>query len=152
MRSWAVGLVVAVLGMVAVAIALIAVIAVVGRSDATSIVDLEVGDCFDLPDDAADRIDLVDVVPCDDLHEVEVVLVGELNPDGDAEYPADDELFALADERCRLADVDRDRFGLVPFAPTEDTWNGAAGRFACLALPFGGGSITGSIVDGTIDG
>lgn len=148
MRGWVAGLLAASLAVVALSVALIGF--VVGGSGATAIVDLDVGDCFDLPDDgtAEVRFELVDVVDCDQPHQVEVVAVGELNPDEDLPYPDDDDLFAAADRRCTLVDgVPRDRFALIPLAPTRDTWDGAGGRFACLALPYGGGPVTGRLTD-----
>ena len=147
MRGWVVGLLFVVLLVVGGAVAIIA--AIVGSASSTAIVDLEVGDCFDLPpEDARDRFETVDLIGCDEPHQVEVVVVVDLNPDEDLPYPPDDELFPIAQQRCRAAvdSVPLDRFGLVPLAPTEDTWNGAAGRLSCLALPMGGGTTIGSLV------
>ena len=147
MRGWVVGLLVVVLVIVGGAAAIIA--ALVGTSSSTSIVDLEVGDCFDLPpEEELARFETVDVIDCDEPHGVEVVFVADLNPDGDLPYPPDEELFPLAERRCAVVadSVPLDVFGIVPLAPTEDTWDGADGRLSCLALPLGGGTTTGSIV------
>jgi hypothetical protein len=141
MRGW-----LALLGVVAAVVAVgVALLLVVVGSDATSVVDLEVGDCFDFPtvdgDDVAE-FETVDVVSCSEPHEAEVVFVGDLNPDGDTPYPDDIDLFALADRRCgtgvELPDELADRFGVVPIAPTQETWEGADGRFSCVALQYGG--------------
>lgn len=128
------------LALVAVA-TLVMIVRIAASSDLVDITDLEVGQCFDLdvddPDEGdAANIDLVDVVPCDQPHTAQAVLVGELNPDRDQPYPDDDELFARADARC--AEVPPDpRFAVVSIVPTRSTWNGRSGRFVCVAVPFG---------------
>lgn len=143
--------------MVAIAIALIVVVV---SNTSTSLLDLRVGDCFDLPvagseaarADDVEIVETVEVIGCDEPHEAEVVAVGELNPDGDLAYPSDDELFAAVDPRCAAASVPLDRFGIVPIAPTERSWESFDGRFLCLAIPFGGEPVTGSIVGSSADG
>ena len=113
----------------------------------TSVLDLEPGDCFVLPIDGDDlSVDSVDLVDCDEPHRAEAVLVGSLNPDRDREYPDDDALFDEVDERCAL--VVREispEFGMLPVAPNEASWEPLGGRFVCVAIPFGGGQVTGSI-------
>ncbi len=143
-----------------VAIVMVAVIAfvVVTRSADTALVDLELGDCFDLElGSAADRderttieiVERVDLVDCAAAHDAEVVLVGELNPDGDREYPTDAAMFDEIDRRCAVAaDAVGERFGILPFAPSQASWDRLEGRFHCVALPFGGGTTTGSLVGG----
>ena len=148
MRGWIVGLVSAVLLVVAVGVAI--VVALSASGDDTAIVDLAVGDCFDLPDDDAgdDELRTVEVVDCASPHLAEVVSDGVLNTD-DAPYPADDELFDLVERSCRAANVvESDAFGLLPIAPTPELWASFEGRFLCVAIPFGGDPVTGSIVGG----
>lgn len=147
MRVWVAGLIgVAVL----VVVAGVGVIAlVVSSGSETAIVDLDVGDCFHLPDDdGGDQIQTVDVVDCAEPHLAEVVSDGALNS-GDDPYPPDDKLFARVEQACRAADVvDSDAFGLLPIAPTPEVWESFDGRFLCVAIPFGGEPMTGSIVAG----
>jgi hypothetical protein len=148
MRGWIVGLIGAALLVVAVGVAIVA--AVISSGDGTSIVDLEVGDCFDLPDDAAevDQLRAVDVVDCATPHLAEVVSDGVLDTD-DAPYPADDELFDMVERACRSASVvESEEFGLLPVAPTPELWESFDGRFLCVAIPFGGAPVVGSIVAG----
>ncbi len=146
MRGWVIGVVAAALAVMLVGVG---VIAAVRTGDGTAVVDLEVGDCFDL-DDADDddgEIRSVDLVDCADPHLAEVVATGELNPD-EAPYPPDDELFALVEQACRdAAAVDSEAFGLLPVAPTSELWESFDGRFLCVAIPFGGEPVTGSISD-----
>lgn len=143
----------AVVVLAAVVIGLV-VVQLVG-SDSVDVTDLAVGDCFSLDDSVADdgTIDLVDTFDCDRPHDAQVVAVGELNPTGDRAYPSDDELFAEVDDEC--ASVPRDeRFGVLPIAPTRATWDGRDGRFVCVALVVGGGTVEGDhgAVAGRADG
>jgi hypothetical protein len=144
MRGWPLALV-ATVGVVA-AVAVAAIVLVAG-SGGTSVFDLEVGDCFDLPvgGDEVD-VDTVDLIECDEPHEAEVVAVGRLNRELDRPYPDDDQLFAEVDRGCAAAagPLD-DRFGIVPIAPNEASWEPFEGGFVCVAVPFGGGPVTGSI-------
>lgn len=127
---------------------------VAGGRSSTAVAELDLGDCFDLPmpspDSSQQSVEIlsrVDLVDCDEDHQVQVVLVGELNPDGDLEYPPDADLFDRADRRCLdAASLVGDRFGLIPIAPTEESWKRLGGRFQCLALPFGGASWTGTLL------
>jgi len=147
MRGWVLGVMAAVVLVIALGVGIIVVITAGGD---TAIVDLEVGDCFDLPDDAGDDGELrsVAVVDCAEPHLAEVVAAGDLNT-GDDPYPEDDELFARVEQACRAAEVvESDEFGLLPIAPTPELWASFDGRFLCVAIPFGGDPVTGSIVAG----
>lgn len=141
---------------VLVATAVLAVAAVLSVSNETSWTDLDVGDCFDLAgaiDDADGDLAAVmgvDTMSCDEPHDAEVVAVGELNAAGEREYPDDAQLFAEIDDACSglvPAQVDPTTFGIVPIAPDERTWEGRGGRFACVAVVVGGGTVTGSALD-----
>lgn len=143
---WTIGLAATLVAALGVLVVMVAVF-VLGGADTTSIGDLEVGDCFDVPFDGDDeRVEAVDVFDCEDPHEAEVVAVGELNPDRSRPYPPDDELFAEIDRRCAaLAGDVTDRFGLLPIAPEEPSWEPLGGRFLCVAIPYGGGTTVGSL-------
>ena len=139
-------------------LATVAVVAVAGvvaiiaatRSNDTSIFDLEVGDCFDLPVEGDDvAVDVVELIECAEPHEAEVVMIGQLNAGQDRPYPADAELFDETDRRCAAADPgDPDRFAIVPIAPNEASWEPLGGTFLCVTYPYGGGPVTGSVVAG----
>lgn len=138
---------------VLVAAAVLAIATVLSLSNETSWTDLEPGQCFDLAgaieDADGDLADVtaVDTIVCDEPHDAEVVAAGSLNPDGDREYPSDDELFAEIDEACASLvpdTVDPRLFGIVPIAPDERTWNDRNGRFVCVAVVIGGGTVDGS--------
>lgn len=136
-----------------VAAGVLAVAVVLSLSNETSWTDLEAGQCFDLAgavDDAGGdlaSVFSVETVDCDDPHDAQIVGAGQLNPDGEAPYPTDDELFAAIDRACAaLVDgtFDDATYGIVPIAPDERTWDDRAGRFVCVAVVRGGGTVTGS--------
>ncbi len=147
MRGWMVGLVGAALLVVIGGVAV--VVALTASDDGTPIVELEVGDCFDLPDDVADEeLRSVDLVDCATPHLAEVVSDGLLDTD-DTPYPDDDELFTMVEQECRAAGVvESEAFGLLPIAPSPELWASFDGRFLCVAIPFGGVPVTGSLVSG----
>ena len=123
--------------------ALILVMAIqLASSNSTDVTDLDVGDCFVIETDADGMVEPVDVIDCGDPHDAEVLVVADLNPDGDLDYPADEDLFALADAACATIDPDP-RFGVLPIAPTATTWEARAGRVVCLAVPYGDELVTG---------
>lgn len=136
----------------AIAIA-IGIIVVATAGEDTLVLDLEVGECFDLAlDRGASDIGTVTTVDCDEPHEAEVVAAGELDPDGTRERPSDDAVFPLVDARCAdaLSDAHRallDRFGILPVVADERSWESFDGRYVCIAIPYGGGTTTGSALD-----
>ncbi|MFW2334662.1 hypothetical protein [Ilumatobacter sp.] len=147
MRGWVAAVVAVALAVVVLGVAVIAVVA--GSGGSTPLVELEVGDCFDLPADGSDdTVAEVDLIDCEEPHLAEVVFVGSLN-EGDDPYPPDDELFAAVELACRRADVvASDAYGLLPIAPTPELWASFDGRFLCVAVPFGGQPVTGSARSG----
>jgi hypothetical protein len=108
----------------------------------TDVTDLDVGDCFVIEADADGTVAPVDVIDCGEPHDAEVLAVADLNPDGDLDYPADEQLFALADVACVGLDPDT-VYAILPIAPTASTWEARAGRVICLAVPYGPDLVTG---------
>ncbi len=146
-KGWVVGLLATVL--LATAVAVLSIL-VVTSDDDTLVLDLAAGDCFELPDELAEStITNVETVDCDQPHEAEVFATGLRNPDRDLPYPDEDELFRVVDARCAavLAELPgaSERFGVLPVIPNESSWDPFRGRFVCVAIPYGGGTVTGSI-------
>lgn len=143
MRGWIVGLVA-----VVIAVLVVGVLVVVGATvsdSSTALVDLEPGDCFELPDSVeTGSLETVTTLDCGEPHDAEVVAVGALGA-ADRDYPADDVLFAEVESLCRDVELtEPERFGLLPVAPTERLWESFDGRYLCVAIPFGGETTTGS--------
>ena len=140
------------LGLVAAIAVAVGVLVVATASDGTLVLDLAVGDCFELElEDDAVEVGTVDTVECAEPHGAEVVATGDLDPDGLVERPADDQLFAMVDARCAEALAERpillQQFGILPVAADEDSWESYDGRYVCVAIPYGGGTTTGSALD-----
>lgn len=99
----------------------------------TPVFDVEVGECvdfdFDLESERSVEITTVDVVDCDDEHDAEAIRAGELNPDGDREYPSSDVLFAETAAACGRRGPD-----ILTVAPNEDSWEEDGGPFICFAI------------------
>lgn len=148
MRGWIVALMAAVL--VAVGLA-VAALVLLSPGDDTLVLDLDSGDCFEVPDDIADAtIAEVDTIACKNPHEAEVFATGELNPDRDQPFPADEQqLFARVDRQCADAIAGRpdlvERFGVLPVVADERSWDSYRGRYVCVAIPYGGGTTEGSL-------
>lgn len=129
------------------ALAAVIAIAVAMSADSTSVFDLNAGDCFVLPIDGDDTsLEEVDSIGCAEPHDAEVVLVGQLNPDQDRNYPTDEALFAEVESNCSSVPIPA-QFGMLPIAPDEASWNPLAGRFLCVAVPFGGGKESAPVAD-----
>ena len=140
------------LGLVAAIAVAVGVIVVATSSGGTLVLDLAAGDCFELElDDDAVEVGTVDTVECAEAHGAEVVATGDLDPDGTVPRPADEELFALIDARCAESLAGRptllEQFGILPVSADEDSWESYDGRYVCVAIPYGGGTTTGSALD-----
>jgi hypothetical protein len=146
------GAVLTLLAAVGVAVALaIGVVLAISGDQRQLVLDLDPGSCFDLPDtlDEGD-LALVDRVDCDQAHQAEVIVTGALSGElaGAEVYPGVERLLAAADVRCAAALEELglgERFGAIPVVPDEPSWTRYAGRFACVAVPYGGGTTTVSV-------
>jgi Septum formation len=102
------------------------------------VVDLRVGDCFDLKDPSADEIEDVKAVPCTTEHEFEVFYVGAM---GEGSYPTDDAFGTYVTQNCTPAfgayigkaydDSDLFIYWLVP---TDDAWRSGDRTVQCAAF------------------
>ncbi|MFD6992760.1 septum formation family protein [Streptomyces sp. NPDC059943] len=63
-----------------------------------SVFSLDIGDCYNPTGKAEGTAYSVEIVPCDEAHEGQVV--GEFAIDKGKEYPGDDGVAAIADDRC----------------------------------------------------
>ncbi|MGX1677527.1 septum formation family protein [Streptomyces althioticus] len=127
------------------AVAALLALTIVGCSEASEVVDdakdgarkaarqrsvfsLDVGDCYNPNGKAEGEAYLVEVVPCDEAHQGEVV--GEFSMESVPEYPGDEKIVGIADERC-AAEAQRyapDTWalpagvGLSHYTPTRESW------------------------------
>ncbi|WP_326752749.1 septum formation family protein [Streptomyces hirsutus] len=93
-----------------------------------SVFSLDVGDCYNPNGKAEGEAFAVEVVPCDEAHEGQVV--GEFAIDEGKEYPGDDGVSTIADDRC-LVEAQKyapdtwalpQGVGLSHYTPTKESW------------------------------
>ncbi|GAA2458925.1 septum formation family protein [Streptomyces glaucus] len=93
-----------------------------------SVFSLDLGDCYNPNGKAEGTAYAVEIVPCDEAHQGQVV--GEFAIDEGKEYPGDDEVSAIADERCP---VEAQKYApdtwalpqgvsLLYYTPTKESW------------------------------
>ncbi|GAA3494619.1 DUF4190 domain-containing protein [Streptomyces prasinosporus] len=93
-----------------------------------SVFSLDVGDCYNPNGKAEGEAYAVEIVPCDEAHEGQVV--GEFAIDEGKEYPGEDGITAIADERCP---VEAQKYApdtwalpkgvaLFYYTPTKESW------------------------------
>lgn len=129
-----------------------------GAGEQRSTQELYLGECIRQPSGWSDEggelpSAYVRVVGCDEEHWAQVVHVGYLT--GFGAYPADDELWASADDIC-YADqvVDRiepwalNRVYITYLVPSLDGWNGGDRKVTCMVADTRDSDITVSWVDG----
>ena len=147
-RTWIAGLIAAVV--LAAVLALLAVVLLSPDGD-TLVLDLDAGDCFEVPDDIAEAtISEVDTIDCAQPHQAEVFATGELDPDREQPYPSDEQLlFARVDRECAAVLAGHpdlaERFGVLPVVADEQSWRSYRGHYVCVAIPYGGGTTQGSL-------
>lgn len=107
-----------------------------------SALDLNVGDCFKVPED--ETISDVQRAPCNEPHSGEVFFVGDF-PDQDT-YPAKAEFTAWAEQHCQAAAFaeytgrtyeEAEEIDLSWFFPTPDGWGDGDREMTCILVPVG---------------
>ncbi len=102
------------------------------------VVDLRVGDCFDLKDEvSADEIEDVKAVPCTTEHVFQVFYVGAM---GEGSYPTDDAFGTYVTRNCLPAfgayigkAYDDSDLAIYWLAPTDDAWRSGDRTVQCAA-------------------
>jgi Septum formation len=115
-------------------------------SGATSIHDLEIGDCFARPGSAAtpsrgEDVSSVDVLPCDVPHVYELVDVVALQHPSDADFPGADALFEYGSQGC-AEDFDeivgtplpQSALQMVLITPLGEGWDEGDREILCVAV------------------
>ncbi len=113
--------------------------------------ELQVGDCFDDPANAAEISD-VQHHPCSEAHTSEVVFVGKLTGDN-AAYPADSVVDAWARANCLPAweTYTGKTFETEPvltinfYQPGKEGWSKGDRDVICYAIREDGATMTGSV-------
>lgn len=93
-----------------------------------SVFSLDIGDCYNPNGKAEGTAYAVEIVPCDEAHEGQVV--GEFAIDEGEEYPGDDGVMSIADTRCP-AEAQKyapdtwalpEGVSLLYYTPTKESW------------------------------
>jgi hypothetical protein len=118
-----------------------------------AVMDLQVGDCFDLPagTESDIEIDEVEAVPCADSHENEVYVV--TNYTGSESYPGEGAIWDFADQFCLTAfetfvgmSYEDSLLDFGYFYPSREGWEEEDDRgVTCVVYDYNGGMLTGSM-------
>ncbi|HEX5014252.1 MAG TPA: septum formation family protein [Candidatus Limnocylindrales bacterium] len=105
------------------------------KSGNLDVLDLRVGDCFDLKDPEAEEIGEVTALPCTSEHEYEMYFIGSM-PSG--VFPTDDGFGAWLDANCLPAfeeyvgmSYDDSELEIFWLAPSEEAWNDGDRSIQC---------------------
>jgi putative regulator of septum formation len=111
-----------------------------------AVTELPVGTCFDQPV-AAEQIDVVDPVPCDQPHTYEVFATFDLPLPAGAPYPGADNVDAAASAGCadKADPATTERYDTFSLAPTEKGWDKDDRTVTCAAFLRSGEKATGPL-------
>ncbi|MFD9540106.1 septum formation family protein [Streptomyces sp. NPDC060022] len=115
-----------------------------------SVFSLAPGDCYNPNSKAETEEFAIEIVPCEEAHEGQVV--GEFTIDDDGAYPGDDEVAVIADERCP---VEAQKFApdnwalptgvdVFYYHPTKESW-ATGDRGVSCAYTKESGKLSGSL-------
>ncbi|MDT0401268.1 septum formation family protein [Streptomyces edwardsiae] len=118
-----------------------------------SVYSLDIGDCYNPNGKTEGTAYSVEIVPCDEAHEGQVV--GEFAVDKDGAFPGDDAISAIADERCPVEaqKYAPDTWGLPKeaalfyYTPTGESWTTGDRAVSCTYVADTGtlkGSLAGA--------
>ncbi len=125
----------------------------------TSIDDLDMAACYDLPLDSGfdDEISSLKEIPCDEPHDGQLFAGGELNPDRDRDYPASaDALTTEAGTACSgtpFEEFTGERYatsplGIYVLVPSEAAWTASRGSYSCFLVSADGSALVESMESG----
>jgi hypothetical protein len=103
--------------------------------------DLAVGDCFDEPTGTSETVENVQPHACTDLHDAEVIFVGNYEP-ASATYPTDPEFETFILDRCTgafnvytgLDYTTAQDLEYAAFTPTSDGWSSGNKKVTCYVV------------------
>lgn len=127
------------------------VMAVLATACGSNVLALEVGECFDDPQDGASLVTSVEIVDCAQPHDNEVYAVVAY-PEADGSYPGDEAVFTYAEETCiaqfdvfvDFAYVDSE-LDLGYFWPTEESWDAGDRQVQCFVYELDVSQVTGTL-------
>lgn len=127
---------------------IVAVVALVVAACSSNVFELEVGDCFDDPDNFIEVSD-VEIVECEEPHDNEVYALFVI-PDGD--YPGEDALETRSINDCLDAfqpyvgrDFASSSLDASYLFPSSESWAVGDREVACFTFDFGGAKLNRSV-------
>jgi Domain of unknown function (DUF4190)/Septum formation len=114
--------------------------------------DLEVGTCANLAE-LDGQVSSVPTVECTEPHDAELTFIGQLNPDGAAEYPGVSDVRAMVEQECTgesFTDYvgvayDESEFDVNFVFPNDEAWDRGDGEYICFLYTPGGAELTSSM-------
>lgn len=111
---------------------------VFGLSACSSVMDLDVGDCFDSEELSGDEVESVSTIDCSEEHDSEVYAEYEFD---DGDFPGDDEVEQQGGEYCVEefesfigVPYEQSEIYLTALNPSEQSWDDADDRTTlCIA-------------------
>lgn len=119
------------------------------------VMSLQVGDCFDDPEDLEEVVFDVAAVPCSGLHDNEVFAVQPLGASFGDSYPGDDALSDYTHEVCSGVLFDSyvgtsyvdSSLEVFTFTPTQESWDEGDREFVCALYRLDLAKLTGTARD-----
>ena len=117
-----------------------------------SVLELRVGDCFDLPSSSVEVVSEVQHHPCNERHDAELVGLFEYPTGGNSTYPSDEVLTNFAEGQCAQAFrtyTNRDPYTdpdvtVGWLIPTPDGWKDGDHEISCHLMRVDEAKMTGS--------
>ncbi|HUG07621.1 MAG TPA: septum formation family protein [Acidimicrobiia bacterium] len=116
------------------------------------VMSLQVGDCFDDPEDLEDVVYDVAAVPCIEPHDNEVFAVASLADAFPRAFPGQDALWEYSYDVCSGSLFDsfvgtpylESSLDVFSFTPTQESWDDGDREFVCAVFRLDGEQLTGS--------
>lgn len=134
----------------------ISAVALMAGCSSSSVLDLKVGDCIQLPN--TKTAVTIDHTSCSEEHQGEVSAIVETSPNGaDDAFPGDSELNSQAEEACVSSFTDYVGSDYVTssldvswLVPTEQSWKDGDRHIACVVYAQGDQKLTQSVKDSNL--
>jgi hypothetical protein len=113
--------------------------------------ELQVGDCFDQP--SGSEFEFVDLLPCDQLHDVEIFHRFDIPLDHAADFPSEDVLVEHIDGCLPTFDTfvgvpyESSALDVVGIWPAADSWAFGDREMLCGAVTMDGTKLEGTVRD-----
>ena len=134
----------------------ISAVALMAGCSSSSVLDLKVGDCIQLPN--TKTAVTIDHTSCSEEHQGEVSAIVETSPNGaDDAFPGDSELNLQAEEACVSSftayvgsDYVTSSLDVSWLVPTEQSWKDGDRHIACVVYAQGDQKLTQSVKDSNL--